>query len=226
MKYLIFDAGPIISLAMSGQLGILEKLKADFKGEFIITPQVRKEAVDRPMRIEKYRLEAIEVQDLIERKILTLSSTVISDNKLERETMKILRNANGVLRSERDNQKISIIHEGEASCIAFAKLFHEQCLIVIDERTARLLGESPNSLKTLMESKLHTGITVESSLIKDFSRFDYIRSTELMMVAFKKGFVPLKKNRTVLDALLYSLKYKGVAISSKEIETLKKLAFT
>ena len=32
MKYLIFDAGPIISLTMNGMLPIIEKLKGVFDG--------------------------------------------------------------------------------------------------------------------------------------------------------------------------------------------------
>ena len=54
MKYLIFDAGPIISLTMNGLLPILEKLKKVFDGEFILTPSVKSEVIDRPMRIKKY----------------------------------------------------------------------------------------------------------------------------------------------------------------------------
>jgi hypothetical protein len=33
----------------------------------------------------------------------------------------------------------------------------------------------------------------------------------------------MKKDRNLLDALLYGLKFKGAAISGKEIEEIKKL---
>src|SRR3989344_5329454 len=36
MKYLIFDAGPLINFSMNGLLPMLEKLKKEFKGQFII----------------------------------------------------------------------------------------------------------------------------------------------------------------------------------------------
>ena len=54
MKYLILDAGPIISLTMNGLLWVLEKLKQDFDGEFIITPEIKQEVIDNPFRIKRF----------------------------------------------------------------------------------------------------------------------------------------------------------------------------
>ena len=85
MKYLIFDAGPIISLAMNGMLPVIEKLKGVFDGEFIMTPHVKNEVVNRPMKIKKFKLEAIQVNDMIERGIFKMSSTVVPQEKLDKE---------------------------------------------------------------------------------------------------------------------------------------------
>ena len=47
MKYLIFDAGPIISMTMNGLLPLIEKLKNECGGcEFVLTPAVKKEVID------------------------------------------------------------------------------------------------------------------------------------------------------------------------------------
>jgi len=92
MKYLIFDAGPIISMTMNGMLPIIEKLKGIFDGEFILTPHVRKEVVDKPMKIKKFKLEAIQVNDMIERGVFKMSNAVISNQKLDMETKKYLNN--------------------------------------------------------------------------------------------------------------------------------------
>ena len=54
MKYLIFDAGPIINFAMNGSLDILRKLKQNFDGEFLITKEVKYEIIDHPQSIKKY----------------------------------------------------------------------------------------------------------------------------------------------------------------------------
>jgi len=223
MRYLIFDSGPIISLTMAGLLPVLEKLKKIFPGEFIITPQVKIEVIDKPIKIKKYKLEAIQVRNLLERGIIKLSSDIIPDQKLGSEIKKILKTTNGVLRTTKDKEKIKIIHKGEASCLALSNLCKKESVIVIDERTTRILTESPENLEELMERKLHTPLELEYSLIKDFKNFKFIRSTELIFLAYKKDLISMKKDNEVLDALLYGLKFRGAAISGKEIEEIKKL---
>jgi predicted nucleic acid-binding protein len=221
MKYLIFDAGPIISMAMNGLLPVLEKLSENFDGEFVITPSVRKEVVGRPMKIKKYKLEAIKVDNLIDRGILKMSTEIVVNSRLDKETKRISKICNGVLRSSETKEKINIIHEGEASCIAFASLCGCNNVIVVDERTTRLLIEAPKRLNELMHNKLHIPIISELSVLSPLKKFKVIRSTELMFIAYKKNLFQLKKEKNTLDAILYSLKFKGTAISAQEIEEMK-----
>ena len=94
-------------------------------------------------------------------------------------------------------------------------------VIAMDERTTRLLIENPKSLKKLMEYRLH--ISVEMRKTPNFEDVIFLRSTELIYVAWKKGLVQIK-DKGVLDAMLYALKYKGAAISSDEIEEIKRLS--
>jgi hypothetical protein len=242
MKYLVFDAGPIISLTLNGMLGVVERLKENFDGEFILTPAVRREVVERPMKIKKFKLEALQVADLIDKGIFKMSSGIISDNKLDREMKKILKSANGVLRSSATGEKIKIIQEGEASCLAFVSLVRDTSVIVIDERTTRMLIESPSNLESMMENKLHMPLDSALDLISGLKNFKFIRSAELLYVAWKKGLILArnsvpsklgtgvpsssgngKENKEVLDALLYGTKFKGCAISSGEIEEMKRL---
>ncbi len=224
MKYLIFDAGPIISLTMNGMLPIIEKLKGVFDGEFILTPYVRNEVVDRPMKIKKFKLEAIQVNDMIERGIFKLSTEIIPNQKLDIEIKQILKTTNGVLRTTQTGEKIKIIHEGEASCLAFSNLCGVDNVIVIDERTTRMLTEAPQDLEKMMEKKLHTSLDAELSLLSKVKKFKFIRSAELLFIAYKKNLISIKKSKDLLDALLYGVKFKGAAISSTEIEEMKKLA--
>jgi predicted nucleic acid-binding protein len=223
MKYLIFDAGPIISLTMNGMLPILEKLKEIFHGEFILTPQVKREIVDRPMKIKKYKLEAIRVKDMIDRGVFKISSDFVPNHKLDQETKRIIKITNGVLRTAQTGEKIKIIQEGEAACLAFSNLCKCDSVIVVDERTTRLLTEAPQNLEKLMEKKLHTPLKAELSLLKDLKHFKFIRSPELLYIAYKKGLFSIKKSKDLLDALLYGVKFKGAAISSQEIEDMKRL---
>jgi len=223
MKYLIFDAGPIISLTMNGLLPILEGLKKEFNGEFILPPQVKKEVVDNPIKIKRYELEAIKVKNLINKGIFKSSSDIIPPQKLEKETSRILKLANSAIKSTQTGEKITIVHKGEASCLAFSNLCKGDSVIVIDERTTRLLTEAPENLKKLIERKVHLPIKVNLEPLREFKKFKFIRSAELLFIAYKKGVIPLKKDKSLLDALLYSVKFKGTAISSVEIEEMKKL---
>lgn len=223
MKYLIFDSGPVISLTMNGMLPILEKLKGIFDGEFVITPQVKNEVVDRPMKIKKFKLEAMQVADLIKRGIFKMSSDFVGSDKLDKEIKNMLKLTGSVLRTTATGEKISILHEGEASCLAFASLCGAESVIVIDERTTRMLTEAPGNLERMMEKKLHTPLDADLKLLKKLKKFKFIRSAELLYVAYKKDLVGVDKNKDLLDALLYGAKFKGCAISSGEIEEIKKL---
>lgn len=220
-KFLIFDAGPLISMTMAGLLDVLEKLKENFDGEFVITPTVKKEVVDRPLKIKKYALEGVKIQDLLDRKILRLSSDFVSNSSLSKKRNEILKRINSAFISD-ENKKIELIHSGEAECLAFSKLCGVKNLIVIDERTTRLVAEAPGKLENLMEKKLHTKIEVVGNFdfVKDVK---FVRSAELMFLAYKKNLFEMKKSKTLLGAVLYGLKFNGTAISSDEIEEMKRL---
>ena len=223
MKYLIFDAGPIISLTLNGMLPVIEKLKGVFGGEFILTPAVKREVVDRPMKIKKFKLEALRVQGMIDRGVFKMSKDIVSNQKLDKEMKKILKDANGVLRSTATGEKIKIIHNGEAACLAFANLCNCDNVIVIDERTTRMLTEAPENLEKMMESKLHTPLDANLKLLEGMKKFRFIRSAELLYIGYKKDLIGVKKEKELLDALLYGVKFKGCAISSTEIEEMKRM---
>jgi len=221
MKYLIFDAGPIISMAMNGLLPVLDKLKDNFDGEFILTPAVKREVLDKPMKVKKFKLEALMVKSMIDRGVFKMSGDVVNDNDLNRETKRIMKSVNGVLRSAKTNEKIMLVHEGESACLAFANLCKCDNLIVIDERTTRMIFESAINMKEMMEYKLHCDLVSNFDLLRDVGKFKFVRSAELVFIAYKKDLVGLGKGRDVLDGLLYGLKFKGTTISSKEIDVLK-----
>ena len=222
MKYLVFDAGPLISLAMSGLLPMLKKLKKSFDGEFILTPDVKREVIDKPLTIKKYKLEAVFIKELINEGIFKMSKDLVSDSEVSMQTKKIMKDLNSVLVSQRTNERIKIIQDGEASCLAFADLCKGESLIVCDERTMRLLTESPKNLKELMERKLHVGLNMKTP---DYlTKYNFIRSTELAYVAYKKNLLDVSSTPDNLDAVLYGLKFKGTAVLSEEIEAMKKLA--
>lgn len=222
MKFAILDSGPLISLTLNGLLHTLEKLKTKFTDiNFIMTPQVKKEVVEKALSVKRYELEAVKIQTLLANKVILLSSDFVPNNKLERETARIMNVANTTIKADRE--LVNIVQIGEASCLAFANLCNCDNLIVIDERVTRLLTESPQNLKAIMERKLHMTVAVNTKNLKEFKNFKYIRSTELAYIAYKNNLYDYKKDRTLLDAILFSLKFSGTSISSKEIEEIKSL---
>lgn len=222
---IIFDASTIISLAMNGLLDKLVKLKRIFKGKFLITQDVKYEIIDRPIKVKRFELEALRVRKLLNDKVLEMPSSLgITDSEITNKTNKMLSIANKMFISEKKG--VSIIHSGEASCLALSRILLDKKVphvIAIDERTTRMLGEKPDNLHSLLERKLKTRIKLQKKDFKYFRGFRFIRSSELMYVVWKKGLTDLKAGKIVLDALLYAVKFKGCAISGNEIEEIKRI---
>ena len=229
MKAIVFDAGPVISLAMNDILYILKELKKCYDGLFIMTPAVKNELIDRPFRIKRFKLESLQVMKLI----FDGTFYLISDKKIAemRDELDYLGNH---IYFYKDNP-IKIIHSGETESMAACVVLNTNTFI-IDERTTRLLIESPKVLHRLLESKLHKQISVNNVNLQKFLEYTkhirIVRSSELVSVAFKKGLlnniiakgeehiIPNLRGE-LIDSLLWGVKLKGCTISEREIGKLE-----
>jgi len=225
-KAIIFDAGIIINFAMNGLLEEFRGLKKIFNGKFLITKEVKLEVVDKPLSIKRFMLEALKVKELLDEKILEMPSDIgINENEISKRTQEVKDFANNLFYAH--GEAIQIIASGEASCIALSEILNEKKIdnvIAVDERTIRVLFEKPENLASLLSKKLHTNVKVKSENIKHFKGFRFIRSAELIYVAYKKGIIKMKNhNNPILDALLYALKFNGCAISDEEISEIEKM---
>jgi hypothetical protein len=224
-KAIIFDAGTLISLSMNGLIDELRKLKKIFNGSFLITGQVKEEVIDKPLKIKQFELEALRTKKLFDEGILEPAESFGFENfEVEKKASEIMVVANSFFQSSRG--QVNIMQLGEASCLALSKMLNEKGIknvVAIDERTTRMLIEKPENLEELLSRKLHTNIKVIKKNFEYFKDFQVIRSVELMYVAWKKGLVELKNGTSILDALLYALKFKGCSVSNEEIEEIKKL---
>ncbi len=223
-KAIVFDSGTLISFSMNGLLDLIKDLKKGFDGKFLITSEVKKEVIDTPLRIKKFELEALKIKELLESGILEMPSSVgVTDVEISRKTEDMLRVANSFFVG--NGREIHLIDSGEASCLALSRILTEEGtenLLAVDERTTRMIVEKHENLREFLEKKLHIRIQVNHEHLKYFHGFKIIRSTELVYVAYKKGFVDIKDKNT-LDALLYAMKFKGASISDWEIEEIKKI---
>jgi predicted nucleic acid-binding protein len=219
-KALIFDSSSIITLALNNLLNILPALKEAFGGKFLITPEVKKEIIDSPLKSKRFKLEALLISDMLKKGVFEVSFP----EELEKETNNAMKIANSIFAA--DSEKLKILHEGEASCFALAKILSEEykVYLAIDERTLRILVEKPENLQKLFEKKLHTAVKADKPKFSYFSGLGILRSSELLFIAYKKGVIDLPaKPEQVIDALLFAAKFKGCSISYNEIEKAKAL---
>ncbi|MDP3765246.1 MAG: hypothetical protein Q8R04_01925 [Nanoarchaeota archaeon] len=227
MKSLIFDAGPIISLATNNLLWVLEPLKKEFNGKFYITEAVRKELVDRPLETKKFKFEAIQVEKLIENGVLD-----IIDNNFIREKTPILLNIANEIFKTYNNYYMRIVHFAEISVIAAAISLNADA-IVIDEKTTRFLIENPKMIVEILKKTLHTPISINENNLKEFKNtvkdIKAIRSIELVTIAYERGLLDnyitkipdARKN--LLESVLWGVKLNGCAVSKEEIEQIVRL---
>ena len=226
MKSLVFDSSTIISLSLNNLLYLLPELKHRFNGQFFITNEVKKEIIDKPIQSKKFKLEALQIHQLI------LDNTLeIYGQQLEKQTQNLLNIINNLFKAE--NHFIRLVDPAEVESLALANLL--KATYVVDERTIRMIIENPNELKNLFERKLHTKITINKENLKELQKeinVNIIRSSELGLVAYSLGIL---KNLTqkdhltnynlkheLVDGILWGLKLNGCAISQEEIEQAEK----
>lgn len=222
MKYLIFDSGPLINFSMNGLLDLLEKLKKEFKGEFLITKEVKEEIIDVPKSIPRFELGALKLENLFKKSVIKHADLSENDvNELKETRNYLMQIANTLFKTK--NKEIHLIDKGEAAALALSVLMKKKTNydvpLVIDERTTRMLCEKPENLRKLMEKKLHTSIQANIKSYTTFSNFKIIRSTELAYLAYKRNLIELKDPK-VLQALLYGLKFNGCSISEDEVKEM------
>jgi hypothetical protein len=203
-KAIIFDSSTLINFAINGLLQEFRELRKLFDGKFLITKEVVEEIVDKPMKIKRFELEALKLQELITDKIIEMPSSFgINESRISKMTNEIMNISNNIFFGH--GSAMHIIDVGEASCLALGKLLDEKGVknvISVDERTIRLLCEKPENLLTLFQKKLHTSLKFNKENLKSFADFRFIRSTELIFLAYKRGIVKLRDHGLVLDALL------------------------
>ena len=226
MKAIFFDAGPIISLTMNNLLWLLDALKKRFNGKFYITPAIKRELVDKPMKTKRFKFEAMQIMKLIDDGVLE----ILEDGLLNKRTKELIDLANQSFKAR--GTWIKMLHTGEVETIAAAVDYGGEAA-VIDERAMRVIIEKPDELKKLMMRKLHTKVIANERNLREFSKIvqdvKVIRSIELVTRAFELGlldkYLPkkAKSKKELLDAVLWGVKIDGCSVSKQEIEEILRL---
>lgn len=227
MNTIIFDSGPLISLTMGNFLWLLEPLSRRFNGTFAITESVKHEVVDRPLRIKRFCLEALQILEKIEERTLT----VMKDTHVDQVGADLLQLANSMFMSQ--GSPIHVVDRADMDTIALA-LVTKASLVVVDERVSRYLVDDPHKVRTLLEHRLHRRVALHDPKLHAFhekvKHLHVVRSTEVVVRAFELGLLdhllsPSLEHapEILLSALLWKLKLNGASISSREIMSYKQL---
>lgn len=224
-KSIIFDAGPLINFSMNGLLDALVLLKKDFGCDFLITKEVKKEIIDHPKTVKRFELGALRLEELYNQGVFKLADISEDEvNELRKLRDNYMQQANQMFKTKRKD--VHLLDKGECAVLALSTIMKrktgQDVPIAIDERTTRIIVENPENLKKLMEKKLRTKITADTSKYKLFSGFKIIRSTELAYIIHKKGLFKLKHPKA-FEAIVYGLKFKGCSISEKEVQALSRM---
>lgn len=210
---LVFDSSAIISLGITCSFGVLRKLKEAYGGNFMIPKTVKKEVVDHAIRSHRFMYEGYKIKRLISDNVLT----VLDESPYSDAVRKLASLANSTFSAR--GKGIKIIHPGEISLLVMAHRESKDDAVVIDERTTRLLVESPKEIPSLLGGKLHTRIKTDKSklkqLRKEMTSISILRSADLCLAGYLKGY--LDSNKKMFEGLLWALKFAGCAISGKEI---------
>lgn len=202
-------------MAMSCTLEPFAKLQKDFGGDFAITPTVKAETIDKALRTLKFKYEGYRLNAMLKNGTLKL----YPENKYSSEINELKDLMNKTFFAW--GKPMTIVHPGEISALVVA-LEQGADAYAVDERTTRLLIESPEEVANLMGSKLHTSINVDKNNLKELKKkltgLPVIRSTELALAAYKKGYFP-GKGKDILEGVLWALKLNGCAITKREINS-------
>lgn len=229
---MVCDSSALISLTDSCFVHALYFLKKKYKGSFIIPPSVEYECVDHPMRMRMHAIHALRLKRAIAEHVIDvvpLSSQKDVREPSERtdsgaaapvEAQEIKWLGNNLFYAS--GTPIKLIQEGEIEVLALGRQAGVQNLLV-DERTVRMLVEDPETLRIHLEDEFHRPITTNEENLSAFSRltrgFRFFRSSELLLLAYEKGYFAdygaLEKD--AIEAALYKLKYAGCAVGFSEI---------
>ncbi len=213
-RAIIFDSSTIISLATTCNLSAVEKLKAAYGGDFLISEAVRRETIDRAEQSKRFKYEGHRLLKLVDEGVFKY----FDEEPYAQEVDKLAFLTNSAFIA--NGKPVHIMHSGELSMLIAAKELRADG-VAVDERTTRLLIEDPHALPKLLGSKLHTFIKTDQTKLNSIKSsligINVIRSADLMLAAFKKDFLG-KQNKDMLDGVLWALKLAGCAISGDEIE--------
>lgn len=218
-KVVLCDSSSLISITNSCLIDMLYFFSKSHSVEFIVPQAVEREIIERPLAIsmKAYELSAMRMKRALEDRVLEMSRYETLDS-----AKRIMDTANTMFYARA--HPVHLVDLGEADMIALAKEIDAD-VVLMDERTTRMLLESPFVLKDHMEKELGVNVMVNKRSFDSFKEssegLKVIRSAELASVAYGAGYFSTYSDpKKMLESTLYSLKYGGCSIGFDEIDEI------
>ncbi len=212
MKRIVLDSSALISLSESCVASCLKFLKEKNSIEFLAPQRVYDECVTRPLGIKQYGFSALRIKRLFLEGIVKITEV---DGK---EVELFLNAANNIYRV--DGKPLELIQRGEAECVVLMK--KADCL-VIDEKTLRLLVESPKKMEELLKSEYGKIVGVDGNYLVKMQQMTrgikILRSAEILTIATKqKYFASYMQDETEAGRFgIFALRGFGCSLTKEEL---------
>ena len=223
-RTIVVDSSSLITISNNCFIKILKHLSELEKMEFVIPESVYQESVKRPVAIKRFELNAIRIRDAVEEGYIKVMKTT---PELKNETQRIQDISSKV--AQINSHNLTLVDLGEAETLALMRKINSNILL-IDERTTRMLIEEPENLAETLSRRHHGNVRINENIAREFRKefrdVKIIRSVELMAFAYETGAFAkeLHKSKQALEAMLFASKFAGCAVSFNEItEFLKKV---
>ncbi|MDO8428501.1 MAG: hypothetical protein Q7S92_04785 [Candidatus Diapherotrites archaeon] len=215
---IVLDSSALISLSETCLFDVFRALNKKLGIQFIMSQGVAEESIETPSTIKRFQLSSERIQKGLNEKWIQVAQMNSESKALEERMVSLcgkLFHSNGKF--------IQILHKGEAESLALMQQVNSR-ILCMDEKTTRMLIETPNELRELIQRRQGINIQVNSTILNELNQIIpkpiIIRSTELIALAYEEGLLNETITNTIkaARAALYAVKYAGCAVSEEEIE--------
>lgn len=220
-KSVICDSSTLVCLSNTALMSSVDFISRNLEVKFYIPSEVYKEAIERPDHMRAHAWSAIKIKQMVDKGSISVIREAPKEFMALADRIGSLSNNCFFAGSE----PIKILHPGEIHMLSIAKQLGIKSM-AIDERTTRVLFENPALLKEHLETEFRTRINMSVKSVAElqemFNGFCFFRSTELLYLAYRKGYFRSFRDdmHKAFHYALYALKYHGCSISFKEIDSL------
>ena len=217
MPAIVCDSSTLISLSDTCNIECLYFLRNNSSASFLIPPSVYNEIITCPLHIPRFEFSAVRLRKALE----DGAFHQVTAPQIEQATREIMSAANKCFRL--NGKPLSLLHEGEAQCLAAYNAAGAAAL-AIDEKTTRLLIEDPFKLLQALKEEYRGHLSVDESALATFTEktrgMTIIRSAEIIAVAAQKGFFQEYKafENQAFHSALNALRRAGCSMTQNELE--------